>query len=250
MARYLLRFDDLCPTMDWKAWDALENAMDDEDIRPLVAVIPDNHDPEFNVGPANPAFWDRVRAWQNKGWAVGVHGYRHERVTRDGGIMSINRRSEFAGLRPEEQRERLKRGLDIFASERVTPNAWVAPWHSFDLTTKAALAEQGVRVISDGFSVLPYRDSDGMLWVPQQLWRSRRMPVGLWTVCWHYRDWTPAKFESAKNTFAAYRGSMTSLRETIASYGERRIGIADRLMRLGVPLMLKAKAALKACAPS
>ena len=47
----------------------------------------------------------------------------------------------------------------------------MAPWHSFDATTKAALAELGVRVISDGFSVLPYRDDKGMLWVPQQLWR-------------------------------------------------------------------------------
>ena len=56
--RYMLRFDDICPTMDWKAWDALEKAMDDECIRPIVAVIPDNKDPEFNVGPANPAFGD------------------------------------------------------------------------------------------------------------------------------------------------------------------------------------------------
>lgn len=249
MVRYLLRFDDLCPTMDWAAWDSLEKAIDDEDIRPLVAVIPDNQDPEFKVGPANPAFWDRVRAWQMKGWAIGVHGYRHERVTRDGGIMSIDRRSEFAGLGPEEQSERLKRALGILARERVIPDAWVAPWHSFDSTTKAILAEQGVRVISDGFSVLPYRDIDGMLWVPQQLWRFRKMPVGLWTVCWHYRDWTAGKLESAKNTFAAYRGSMTSLSETITTYGERRSGIADRVMRMGFPLMLKAKAALKAVAP-
>ncbi|MEK7232605.1 MAG: DUF2334 domain-containing protein [Elusimicrobiota bacterium] len=247
--RYMLRFDDICPTMDWKAWDALEKAMDDECIRPIVAVIPDNKDPEFNVGPANPAFWDRVRAWQAKDWGIGVHGYRHERSTRAGGIMAINNRSEFAGLGAKEQREKLKSALDIFARERVKPDAWVAPWHSFDATTKAALAELGVRVISDGFSVLPYRDDKGMLWVPQQLWRLRKMPFGLWTVCWHYLDWAPERLDSAKASFAAYRGSMMSLGEAVAAYGERPRGVADRLMRIGFPLMLKAKATLKGLQP-
>lgn len=245
-ARYILRFDDICPTMDWKAWDALETAMDDEGIKPIVAVIPDNKDPEFHVGPANPAFWDRVRAWQAKGWSIGVHGYRHERSTRAGGIMAINHRSEFAGLGAKEQREKLKVALDIFARERVNPDAWVAPWHSFDAATKAALTELGVRVISDGFSVLPYRDGDGMLWVPQQLWRFRRMPFGLWTVCWHYRDWSTARLESAKETFAAYRGRMTSLSEAAAAYGERRQGVIDRMMRFGLPLLLKTKGVITA----
>lgn len=241
MARYILRFDDICPTMDWNAWDPIEKAMDDEGIRPLVAVIPDNKDPEFEVGPANPAFWDRVRAWQAKGWGVGVHGYRHERATRDGGIMAINQRSEFAGLGSGEQSEKLEKALAIFARERVTPDAWVAPWHSFDAATKAALDRKGVRVISDGFSVLPYRDDEGMLWIPNQLWRFRRMPFGLWTVCWHYRDWAPDRLDHARKTFAAYRGSIGSLGEAVSVYGGRRKGSADRLFQCVFPLMLKAR---------
>lgn len=241
MTRYILRFDDICPTMDWNAWDPFEKAMDDEGIRPLVAVIPDNKDPEFRVGPANPAFWERVRAWQAKGWGVGVHGYRHERSTLDGGIMAINDRSEFAGLGAEEQLGKLESALAIFERERVKPDAWVAPWHSFDAATKAALAGLGVRVISDGFSLLPYRDGDGMVWVPNQMWRFRRMPFGLWTVCWHYRDWAPERLASAKETFAAYRGSMTSLDEAVAAHGGRRRGVGDRLLGAVFPLMLKAR---------
>lgn len=241
MTRYLLRFDDICPTMDWKAWDPMEKAMDDEGIRPLVAVIPDNRDPEFVVGPPNPAFWDRVRAWQAKGWGIGMHGHRHERATSDGGIMAINDRSEFAGLGAPEQREKLRSALGIFARERVKPDAWVAPWHSFDAATKAALSESGVRVISDGFSVRPYRDGDGMLWIPNQLWRFRKMPFGLWTVCWHHRDWAPDRLERAKKTFAAYRGSIVGLGDAIADYGDRRRDVADRLLNAVFPLMLKAR---------
>lgn len=241
MTRYLLRLDDICATMDWGAWDPFEKAMDDAGIRPLAAVIPDNRDPEFRVGPANPAFWERVRGWQAKGWGIGVHGYRHEQATLDGGLMAINPRSEFAGLPAAEQSAKLESALAVFEHERVKPDAWVAPWHSFDAATKAALAEQGVRVISDGFSVHPYRDDDGMLWIPSQLWRFRRMPFGVWTVCWHYRDWAPERLDGAKRTFAAYQGSMIGLRETCAVYGGRGRGVGDRLLSAVFPLMLKAR---------
>lgn len=241
MTRYLLRLDDICPTMDWGAWDPFERAMDDAGVRPLVAVIPDNQDPEFRVGPANPDFWDRARAWQAKGWSVGVHGYRHEQATRDGGLLALNERSEFAGLPAAEQGAKLERALAVFARERVKPDAWVAPWHSFDAATKAALAGRGLRVISDGFSVLPYRDDDGLLWVPSQLWRFRRMPFGVWTVCWHHRDWAPGRLEAAKRTFAAFRGSMMGLDEAAAVYGGRGRGAGDRLLSAVFPLMLKAR---------
>ena len=59
------------------------------------------------------------------------------------------------------------------------------------------------------------------------------MPFGLWTVCWHYLDWAPERLDSAKASFAAYRGSMMSLGEAVAAYGERPRGVADRLMRIG-----------------
>ena len=159
--------------------------------------------------------------------------------------MAVNARSEFAGLGAAQQREKLKGALDIFARERVRPDAWVAPWHSFDATTKAALSELGLRVISDGFAVLPYRDEDGMVWVPHQMWRFRRMPFGVWTVGWHYRDWERARLESVKETFAAYRGKMTSLSSAVAAHGGRRRGMLDRLLSLGLPLMLKAKLAVQ-----
>lgn len=244
-ARYLIRFDDICPTMDWAAWDALEKVLDENGVKPIVAVIPDNQDPEFMVGPADPGFWDRVRRWQAAGWGIGVHGFEHRRHSADGGIMGINDRSEFAGLAAAQQREKLAKSLAIFSREGVKPSAWVAPWHSFDATTKAVLRELGIGVISDGFSMHPYRDDDGMVWVPQQLWRLRRMPFGVWTVCWHYRDWSPSGLAALRRSLAEYRGSFMSLGEAVELYGNRRASAADALMRAGFPWLLKAKAALR-----
>jgi predicted deacetylase len=244
-ARYLIRFDDICPTIDWPAWEILERVLDENGVKPIVAVIPANRDPEFMTGPADPNFWERVRRWQAAGWGIGVHGFEHRRHTGNGGIMGVNARSEFAGLNATAQKERLVKALDIFTREGVKPDAWIAPWHSFDETTKALLRELGVNVISDGFAVHPYRDADGMVWVPQQLWRLRRMPFGTWTICWHYDDWSPAGIAALGRSLAGFKGSFMSLSEAVELYGRRSASPADTLMRAGFPLLLKAKKALR-----
>ena len=43
-ATYLVRFDDICPTMNWEAWEQVENVLVSEGIRPILAVVPDNRD--------------------------------------------------------------------------------------------------------------------------------------------------------------------------------------------------------------
>lgn len=39
------------------------------------------------------------------------------------------------------------------------------------------------------FSLYPYRDARGIMWVPQQLWRFRKMLFGIWTICLHVNRW-------------------------------------------------------------
>ena len=43
-AKYLIRMDDACPTLKSSNWDYLESLFDDLNIKPIVAVIPDNVD--------------------------------------------------------------------------------------------------------------------------------------------------------------------------------------------------------------
>ena len=50
-ARFLLRFDDLCPTMNWAMWDAIEAHLVRMEVRPILAVVPDNRDPKLVAGP-------------------------------------------------------------------------------------------------------------------------------------------------------------------------------------------------------
>src|SRR5262249_14642035 len=170
-AKYLIRFDDICPTMNWPIWERVEESLLDARIKPILAVIPDNQDLKLRVAQPNLEFWNKVRAWQTRGWTIGLHGYQHLAHTCDGGVLKINKWGEFSGLAYDVQRSKLQRALAIFDSEGVRPELWIAPGHSFDAITLRALEEIGIHFLSDGFSLYPYRDSSGMFWVPQQLWK-------------------------------------------------------------------------------
>jgi hypothetical protein len=43
-AKYILRLDDACHTMDVAKWDRIENLCDKFLIRPIIIVIPNNQD--------------------------------------------------------------------------------------------------------------------------------------------------------------------------------------------------------------
>ena len=77
VANYIVRMDDACPTMNSERWDRVERILDNHDIHPVVAVIPDNRDPQLNVKNPDPAFCEKVRNWQTKGWTIAMHGETH-----------------------------------------------------------------------------------------------------------------------------------------------------------------------------
>ena len=117
-AQYLVRFDDVCPTMNWTIWNALEKILIEANVKPILAVIPDNQDPHLMAGRREERFWDRAREWQARGWTIGLHGYQHLFVTQDGGIVGTHPRSEFAGLPGRARREAAARLRD---SARARP---------------------------------------------------------------------------------------------------------------------------------
>jgi predicted deacetylase len=226
-ARYVLRFDDLCPTMNWRAWEPVEVMLDEAGVRPIVAVIPDNTDEKFLVEPSNPEFWERARAWQARGWGIGLHGHHHRYLTNEAGMLRRNPGSEFAGLPLAEQREKLRAALAVFDREGLRADAWIAPNHSFDEATLEALRDAGLTVLSDGYSLFPYRDAAGMLWVPQQLWRLLERRWGVWTVCLHPNGWDRRRVDAFARDLRAFRDRIVDLRSVVDRYGERRRSPAD-----------------------
>jgi peptidoglycan/xylan/chitin deacetylase (PgdA/CDA1 family) len=232
-ATYLLRFDDLCPTMNWTVWRQVEAALIEANIRPIVAVVPDNKDPELvmeahrSIKEQN-MFWEEVRGWQRRGWTIGLHGYQHRYVTQCAGIIGRNRYSEFAGLSPETQLAKLRSGLAIFAREGVRPDIWVAPAHSFDAHTLDALAQCGLLAVSDGYATRPHTDARGMFWVPQQLGRFRALPAGVWTVCLHHNQWGMDDVLRFRGELAQYGSRLADVSELARRYSGRSEKWLDR----------------------
>ena len=243
--RFLLRIDDICPTLNWTVWQKIETLLIEEDVKPILAVIPDNQDPELHQGEFDEHFWDRVRAWQARGWTIGLHGYQHRYVTRNPGILGLNKYSEFAGLPLNEQRAKLEKAVDIFSREGVLPEVWVAPAHSFDANTIQALASLGIHTISDGFSLYPHRDSQGMLWIPQQLWRLRPVPPGIWTLCVHLQDEDP-DLVNLRRIIQEIRGSVTSFPEIVGAYAQRKESTLDTVFAALLGFAIRSKATVKA----
>ena len=64
---YLIRLDDASDHMHIENWARMERLLDENGIRPLVGVIPENRDPMLLQFPEDPLFWEKAKHWQEKG---------------------------------------------------------------------------------------------------------------------------------------------------------------------------------------
>jgi predicted deacetylase len=210
--RYLVRFDDVCPTMNWSVWDYIEQLLLELDIKPIIAIVPNNKDEKLDVMEARADFWDKARFWQSNKWCIALHGYEHRYETTDSGLVGVKNASEFAGLPYDIQKKKLQAALEIFEYNRVKADAWVAPSHSFDRTTVQLLVENGLNIISDGYYFRPVRYLNA-IWIPQQMWRFRSMPMGVWTICYHLNSLSERDIIQIENDFRHYQKSITNIHD-------------------------------------
>ena len=235
-AQYLLRFDDLCPTMDGDRWRRFVPMLRRFGIRPILAVVPENQDPELQLCSPDsgfdpgfdPGFWAEMREWQAAGATIGLHGYRHICEAEGRGLIPLHAKTEFAGVPREQQREWIRAGLGILAEHGLTARVWVAPRHGLDWETIAALREVGIGVVSDGFARRPFRES-GVVWIPQQLWRPVEKTTGLWTICLHANSATDEAVTELESFLCRFAGQFTCVEQVLADWeiGARSVG--DRI---------------------
>ena len=71
-------------------------------------------------------------------------------------------------------------------------------------------------------SLYPYRDKQGTFWVPQQLWKFRTAPFGVWTVCIHPPDRLYKDADFFRQCIREHKASLTSLRAVMEEYAKRK----------------------------
>jgi len=163
---FCIRLDDACPQMNLEKWNRVEHLLDQYEIKPLVGVIPDNQDPDFQAEPDH-SFWEKAVQWKNKGWSIALHGLHHKlesHAPQGYYQLSHSRKTEWAGKSTSEQYQMLLKGYHILEQHGLTPTCFFAPCHTYDASTIEALklmAAQGKEMyISDGYSLKPYKKSN------------------------------------------------------------------------------------------
>ncbi len=229
--KILIRFDDICPTMDWKQWKRAVSVLETFDVKPLLGVIPDCRDPELFINEERADFWQYIKSLQERGYTLAMHGYQHVFDTKARGMVSVRHASEFAGHTYKEQFEKLQSGRKILGSHGIETDIFFAPAHSYDLNTLKALGALGFKYISDGMSRTPIARF-GVACLPC---RSGGVPrigkCGYYTAVFHAHEWNrPDKAEEymrLKRLCRMYQSDIVSFDE----YNDRKAagGIMARL---------------------
>lgn len=227
-AQYLLRFDDLCPTMARSRWERFLPLIEQYGVRPILAIVPDNRDSELDRAEPDPGFWDEMRRLEAAGATIALHGYRHLCRSMGRSLVPLHRHSEFAGVAADTQREWIGAGLGILRDHGLNPRLWVAPRHGFDANTLEALRGEGIKALSDGLARGPVRRG-GVVWIPQQLWAPVEKSKGLWTICMHPNTARALLVDQLDKFLRGHAARFTSVDRVLAELKPARLSLAERV---------------------
>lgn len=209
MKKILIRFDDICPTMDWSEWKRAMDILKKYNVKPLIGVIPDCKDSDLRLNPPREDFWVYIKELQAQGFSIAMHGYIHVYDTDVRGIVNDTFHSEFAGHSYEEQYEKIRKGKEILTEHGIETDVFFAPAHSYDEITLKALAANGFKYNVDGKSSKPML-RNGIICIPLgSCKRDYYIPV------FHAHEWSrPDKadgYECLKNLCKEHENSIVDM---------------------------------------
>jgi predicted deacetylase len=241
-AQFVIRLDDVCPTMSWVAFERARDLFLELGIRPLIGIVPDNRDPDLIIAPARLSFWQEVRALQAAGWTIAQHGYQHIARTHSGGILNIGKKSEFAGVPLAEQKMNIAKGLAIFTAHGIeSPRTFMAPFHSFDRNTLVALSQLNFYAVTDGFGFHPFLQN-GLIFVPQLFQSGLNFGFGVYTRCLHTNNMTEKDFDELEAFCRANLARIISFDQALNVTGPKVLNHAlSAMLRNGLHLLRKVR---------
>ncbi len=229
-AKYLIRVDDICEGLNLKNFNKLKYVFETYNIRPIVAVIPNNKDKNlvYENSIYGENFWVLIKSLEKKfKWKVGIHGFEHNYVQKNSGILRINNFSEFAGLEYSHQKQKIEKALNIFNKYNLSTDLFIAPAHSFDKITLKVLIDLGINKISDGFYTYPGKDKNGLFWIPQQLWDFKLKKKGIWTINLHINSWKDNDFDNFTKKIKLFKESIVDFNYVEKNYSNKKLNVLD-----------------------
>lgn len=190
-SKILIRFDDICPTMNWEQWHKAMDVIIKYGAKPLLGVVPDCQDPILKIDSPKGDFWEYIKNLQQQGWAIAMHGYQHKYDKVSKGLLTRCGNSEFAGHTYKVQYNKIKKGKELLEKHGVFTDIFFAPSHSYDKNTLRALAANGFRYISDGKTNKAIKRC-GIICLPCISFGVPKIKRGYYTAIFHAHEWTKA----------------------------------------------------------
>lgn len=209
----VFRMDDICPQMNYNKFMRFKLLFDKYNIKPVIGIVPDNRDPKLAVSETDKNFWNMIKDLYKDGWVIAQHGYQHIYATKAKGLVAFRNLSEFAGLPFEKQYSMIKEGKEILSRHGLDINTFMAPGHSYDKTTLAALKKCGFRYVTDGLSNYPY-EYKGLKFFPAKYARPKLIK-GLNTVYIHSNGTTDKLFSKFEHFIIKYRKNIKDFNEIL-----------------------------------
>ena len=209
-----IRLDDITEKMDWEKFLRFKELLCKYGIKPLLGVIPECRDASISGSSKGaPAdFWVYLKELSKEGYVLAQHGVYHVYRTNKGGIFPLNKQSELAGLKYEEQLKMLGEGREILRQKGIETDIFMAPSHSYDLNTLKALKELGFLKITDGFGRMPY-EYKGMTFLPISYKKSETLKTlkeGYSTLVFHTNTMKDKDFENLERMLSENRDKFIS----------------------------------------
>ncbi len=212
--RIAIRLDDITPDMDWTKFNSFKALLDENNIKPLIGVVPENLDEKLSIDEAHTDFWDFLHTLEKEGWIISQHGVNHVYKTKKMGCFPLNQLSEFAGLDYEEQLKNLKKGKEILEAHDIKTDIFMAPAHSFDKNTLKALKELGFNKITDGFGDMPYNYGDFTYYpISFKQSSSLKKEKGYTTFVFHVNTMSENEFKKYEDLFRKRKDDFISYKE-------------------------------------
>lgn len=215
--KILIRFDDICPTMDFGQFRRATDLLDKYNVKPLIGVIPNCIDPDLQIGDKCDDFWEFVTSLRDKGYTIAMHGYEHVFCSPHRGIVTKRVGSEFAGLSLQQQIAKIGQGKTILHNHGIDTDIFFAPAHSYDRNTIKALSTCGFKYMSDGKSCRAYI-LDGIKLLPcRSAGAAKIRGGGYYTSVFHAHEWArPEKaydYDNFEKTLSNYSQCIVSFSE-------------------------------------
>jgi hypothetical protein len=226
--KFLLRYDDICETLNWELFEKHEEIIGECEIKPIFGVVPDNQDLKLRQSNPRPDFWKLVRRWNGNGWTIAQHGTFHICHPTRSGYLNHSIKSEFTGLPLKKQIDLIGHGKKILVDQNVWQPYFMPPSHSFDKHTLEALRFHGFKAITDGDGICPY-GVGGIVCVPQLFSSGKNFGFGVYTICLHSNTMLPENLKELSRFLRKNRSRFISFQDALNFKKLKVLGPISRL---------------------